>query len=573
MIGLFIDTMMWTGALIALVLLVRRPVVRWFGPEAAYALWAIPALRLLLPPITLPAWMAPQAPPSSDTVLMVDQMSGAATVPGIPVADPVPAPGFDLFTVLADVPLAETLTTIWLLGAVAFLIRRFAAYFSLRDALLAEGREVGRIRAALGPVRLVETPDTQAPLAFGVLDPVIAMPPGFMALPDRRARDLALAHELAHHRGFDLVINVLIQPLFALHWWNPLGRYGWLALRRDQEAACDARVVARASSEERAAYAALIASFAAARTGTSPDTALAAPMACPVLGETSILQRIRSLAVTPSSPRRRLMGRVMLGAAVLALPLTASISYAASDAVAAVPQPPAPPVPDLPPAPPSPPSSPDAPQPPVPPAPPEVSEAPTAITRIDPDDDRATRHVVIRNRAGRDAGEWTVSFSDRADHGRADKDMRAAQADLRRARAEVRAALRQGLAEAEGAAQAEILSALREGLAEADRALADMPRIVSAALSQAETARASTPRVIMMDKCRLDGDAPTQTITGVDGKQTIMICQPRVSFLARQGLEEARAEIARDKDMPEETRKRVLEQLDRQIARWSRSDG
>jgi bla regulator protein blaR1 len=61
---------------------------------------------------------------------------------------------------------------------------------------------------------------------------VIALPPGFMALHDRQARDLALAHELAHHHGGDLLANVLVQPLFALHWWNPLASYGWLALPR-----------------------------------------------------------------------------------------------------------------------------------------------------------------------------------------------------------------------------------------------------------------------------------------------------------------------------------------------------
>ena len=31
-----IDTLLWTGALIALVLLIRRPVAQWFGAQAAY---------------------------------------------------------------------------------------------------------------------------------------------------------------------------------------------------------------------------------------------------------------------------------------------------------------------------------------------------------------------------------------------------------------------------------------------------------------------------------------------------------------------------------------------------------
>jgi hypothetical protein len=42
---------------------------------------------------------------------------------------------------------------------------------------------------------------------------------------------------------------------------------------------------------------------------------------------------------------------------------------------------------------------------------------------------------------------------------------------------------------------------------------------------------------------------------------------------ARKGLEEARAEIARDREIPDETRKQLLLQLDRQIARWREKEG
>ena len=37
--------------LVAAVLLLRRPVARWFGARAAYALWLAPALRLVQPPV------------------------------------------------------------------------------------------------------------------------------------------------------------------------------------------------------------------------------------------------------------------------------------------------------------------------------------------------------------------------------------------------------------------------------------------------------------------------------------------------------------------------------------------
>jgi hypothetical protein len=57
-----------------------------------------------------------------------------------------------------------------------------------------------------------------------------------------------------------------------------------------------------------------------------------------------------------------------------------------------------------------------------------------------------------------------------------------------------------------------------------------------------------------------------------EGAQVISICQRRIMASARHGLEEARAEIARDKDIPEETRKQLLRTLDGQIARWRDKD-
>ena len=58
---------------------------------------------------------------------------------------------------------------------------------------------IGKTVGEAGKVRLVETPAVTSPIAFGLTDKVIALPPRFMAMEDRHARDLAIAHELAHH--------------------------------------------------------------------------------------------------------------------------------------------------------------------------------------------------------------------------------------------------------------------------------------------------------------------------------------------------------------------------------------
>ncbi|HSG33450.1 MAG TPA: M56 family metallopeptidase [Sphingomonadaceae bacterium] len=349
MIAWLTDTLIYTGLLIAAVLLLRRPVARHFGAQAAYALWALPLLRFVMPPVVLPAEFAPEA--ASEAVVVyatpvraVEAVSAAPAMSDAPVAaTPLPVePGFDLSQFLADYAFP-----IWIAGALVFLAWRGWSYFGMREDLLKGSRPVGEA----GKVRLVETPAVSAPVAFGVTDKVVALPMEFMARENLHARDLAIEHELAHHRGGDLLANMLAQPVLALHWFNPLAWMGWRAMRRDQEAACDARVVARRDPAERAAYGQVIASFAA-----GPRLALAAPMACPVLGDKSIIHRLRSLTMSEVSPRRRFAGRALLAGAALVVPLTASISYA--EAQIAPPEPPAAPAapaaPDAPDAPPAP---------------------------------------------------------------------------------------------------------------------------------------------------------------------------------------------------------------------------
>ncbi|HEX7709703.1 MAG TPA: M56 family metallopeptidase [Sphingomonadaceae bacterium] len=314
MIAWLVDTFVYTALLIAAVLLLRRPVARHFGPQMAYGLWALPLLRLLMPPIVLPASFAPT--PAALPVAIAIPVETARVAEA---SSPMPE--------AHGVPWAALALAAWLLGAALFLGWRCWGYFRMRNELLAGARPVGEA----GKVRLVETPALASPVAFGVIDKVVALPMEFMALEDRAARDLAIEHELAHHRGRDLLANMLAQPLLAFHWFNPLAWLGWRAMRRDQEAACDARVIARRSSAERAHYGRVIACFAA-----GPRLALAAPMACPMAGrfrgEKSIIHRLRSLNMTDVSPRRRLAGRILWGAAALALPMTASVSYAVAPA-------------------------------------------------------------------------------------------------------------------------------------------------------------------------------------------------------------------------------------------------
>nr|WP_301332564.1 M56 family metallopeptidase [Parerythrobacter lacustris] len=501
--------------MIALVLLLRRPVSRWLGPQAAYALWLLPTLRLVMPPLTLPGWMAPVEPVAPTVTSTYYILTGEASAPAV-AAPPLAEPTDWLAIAML----------VWALGTAAFLVRRFQQYFAMRRELLAEARPVGEA----GKVRLVETPATNAPIAFGVRDKVIALPIGFMALTERGARDLALEHELAHHRGHDLLANFMVQPLFAMHWFNPLGWVGWKALRRDQEAACDARVIARYGTEHRGAYASVIAGFA-----TGPHVALAASMACPVLGDKSIIHRLRSLTMSDISPRRRNAGRALMAAGLLALPLTASISYANAPGAPVAPVAPIAPVAGI--APPAPPA---------PPLPFLFQSAPDDVeVEVETTEDGKREVHVIRKveRTGEEGEEQEIHRERRVVF----------------------------LGEGEKLSQEErdkILAEVRSELDRADAEIEGARREMRTAIIEMENARHGMTKVSI--QCR-GGDKGAEWRAS-DSETVTRLCTSEVMASAIDGLKQARAEIAKSTEMDSQIRAEILKALDEKIANWKSRD-
>jgi beta-lactamase regulating signal transducer with metallopeptidase domain len=527
------------------VLLVRRPAARWLGPQFAYTLWALPFLRLLMPPIVLPASFAPRPEPVQAVAApLAEWTEVAATAAATPPTDGVAA-GAPLAatTVPASAPawnwgeLAGVALSVWLGVALAFLVWRIVTYRRMRRELLAQARPVGET----GKVRLVETPVVAAPVAFGVLDKVIALPPRFMAQRDRLARDLAIEHELAHHRGHDLLANFAAQALLALHWFNPLAWLGWRAMRRDQEAACDARVLAGRDRAERACYAALIAGAAAgrralgSRSALAFNGALAAPMAGPLFGEKSIIHRLRSLPMSDVTRRRRWLGHGLIAASAIALPLTASFSYAAG---AQVPEPPAPPAP---------PASEAAPEPPAPPAPPAAPEAAEPQVRT---------FVLRRESAGDEPAPVVRQFTLRREgdappippmpapprfefHGWADPTDPEFEARMEEFGRQM---------EAWGKKFGE--------------------QYAAQATAQA-TALAARHAPEVVQSC--DENEQRQALTE-DGRPRVVICQRQVELAARTGLRSARDTIAHNRAISDSVRAEILRDLDREIARIERGE-
>ena len=308
-----VDTLIVTAALMALVLVLRRPVARHFGAQMAYALWAIPLARLFMPPLTrtieIPVSepVAPQSLAEDSAIIPVAD----AAVP----ADAMPDAGL-VHGLLADADWFAIGVTVWLCGAAIFLIAQLSTYLQNRRELLDDAVEVSRIDG----IRVIEIAGIAGPFAFGLWRRYIALPIGFTRAYNPMERELALAHERSHHRAGDLWANFAALAMLSLHWFNPIAWMAWRAFRFDQEAACDARVLHRRSAAERVAYARAIAKAATGHT---------LAFASPLNPKEKIVERLKIMKQSETSRARKWLGGGLIGTGlVTAMAMTATVSYA-----------------------------------------------------------------------------------------------------------------------------------------------------------------------------------------------------------------------------------------------------
>jgi beta-lactamase regulating signal transducer with metallopeptidase domain len=282
------------AAAIVFVFLLRAPVRDWFGARVAYALWLIPpvaASMCFLPPRTLIV-STPALSPEPSTGL--DAFSFAA--PAAPLLPYSPTPllaSFDPQLALAAIWIGVAL--IWLV-VLALRQRRFVA--SLGE--LAERNDLGRgvfTAQAKG----------QGPALIGLLQPRIVTPADFDERYTEEERAIMLAHERAHLRQGDPLVNAAAAFLQCLCWFNPFVHAGIRALRIDQELACDAFVLASSRAPRRSYAQALIKTHIAREP---------APLGCawPPVSLDAMKERIAML-------KRNLPSRTqtLLGASAIAL--------------------------------------------------------------------------------------------------------------------------------------------------------------------------------------------------------------------------------------------------------------
>ena len=240
MIAWALETLVASTLLMVLVLLVRAPVRRMFGPGMAYALWLLPVARMVLPPL-----------PDSWREQAVAPVAAAGEVITLYLFEPISS-GTEAAVQASPVDWLPIIGGAWAAGAALFLLYHLVSHSLFCQRLLRRARVDHMV--AEGRVRVIETDAAHGPLAFGIWRKYVAFPRDFHERYDDVERDLALAHELGHHIRGDLIANWVALVVLAVHWFNPVAWRAFRAFRADQEMACDALVLAGRAQALRHAY-------------------------------------------------------------------------------------------------------------------------------------------------------------------------------------------------------------------------------------------------------------------------------------------------------------------------------
>jgi beta-lactamase regulating signal transducer with metallopeptidase domain len=372
----------WQGALIGLVTAVALAALHRSAADVRYVVSAI-ALSLMLTMPVVTVWQGLQAASAAaEAAVLFDdekpQAAAAVAPPGAHLSTTAgaathgaSAESFEASAVsspremsaAADTPLLPWLFVFWLLGVSVLTLRLIggwlwiqrmkshgtvAARESVRDAAkrLARRLHIGR------RIQLFEASTVDVPTVVGWLKPVVLLPAGAIAGLSAQQLEAILAHELAHIRRHDYLVNLLQTVIETLLFYHPA--VWWLShrIRIEREHCCDDLAVSLCGDP--VAYARALADLEQLR-GSSGHLALAATGG-------SLLMRVRRLlgAPTHAGPRPGWLAAtlaivVMTGIALAALDRERATDADAVDGSMFGQNPP--PVPPVPPA---------APQPPVP---------------------------------------------------------------------------------------------------------------------------------------------------------------------------------------------------------------
>ena len=220
------------SAIIAAIIVIRSLFIHRLPKRLFVILWAIAALRMLVPfsfSVNIPH---ENTQPENTAVREFTPPESSE-----PDSETSGAPNREL--ILEIVWAGGVVISMGIMTALHLRSRReLSTALPLDDTVISSRISAAKLRRKIA----VKVSDrVTSPLTYGVINPVIILPKSLPA--DSEEMRFALAHELMHIRRFDVLLKVVLTAAACVHWFNPLA-WAMLSLAgRDIELSCDEAVL------------------------------------------------------------------------------------------------------------------------------------------------------------------------------------------------------------------------------------------------------------------------------------------------------------------------------------------
>ena len=233
---------LWQGVFVGLGYFCVRRLLRHAAPQARYLLALGALLTLALLPLCtffyLGGWHVQQPDPGArlpTQAVVFTAGVGRVVLPALPGQPAFPYLAWVVWLWLAGVAFMGT-RALWGWRQAGKLRSVQTQSVHPWQALLSALQHKMQIQRA---IQLLESARVQAPLVIGWLKPAILIPPSAVCRLDWRQAEMILAHELAHIRRHDYLLNILQVLIETLLFYHPLVHWISRDARNEREFCCD----------------------------------------------------------------------------------------------------------------------------------------------------------------------------------------------------------------------------------------------------------------------------------------------------------------------------------------------
>jgi len=311
---------LWQGMLIAVAV---RAVLGTLPRASVRARYAVACLGLLTMAAAPVATAARLYGPAAEAAVRAEQAAAAPVTPELsgPVGslDAVDAPSTGSVSAPQAAPVATGLigrieamlrpyvgwvVAFWVVGVLLLSLRLLGGWVQLQRLKTVGANAVSpeweatlrRVAAAVGvsrPVRLLASVRVEVPSVIGALKPVVLLPVSVLSGLPPHDVELILAHELAHVRRHDYLVNLFQAVVETVLFYHP--GVWWLSgvIREEREHCCDDVVVA--STQQGRRYARVLLDAEELRWSTPP-------LGAPAASGGSLYRRARRLVAPGEGP-------------------------------------------------------------------------------------------------------------------------------------------------------------------------------------------------------------------------------------------------------------------------------